>query len=162
MVECLAGACLSTTFVWGQHGGAVRRLAASRPSPLADVWLWPLCRGERRGGVALGGLIPGPSPLHARPGPDGWVLDGTSPWVTGWGLLDIRAALPELAVRAATALVVSSGSRSILAGEHPQRLAREALFLLVFGSRPLVKTGLLNRLGARRAEDADHQIRVGA
>jgi hypothetical protein len=32
--------------------------------------------------------------------------------------------------------------------QHAQRLAREALFLLVFGSRPGIKSALLRRLGA--------------
>ena len=39
----------------------------------------------------------------------------------------------ELAVRAASALVAAGGGRSVLASEHAQRLAREAMFLLVFG-----------------------------
>ncbi len=54
-----------------------------------------------------------------------------------------RAAAAELAFRAAGTLVVSAGSQAILAGQHPQRLAREALFLLVFGSRPAIKSSLL-------------------
>jgi hypothetical protein len=53
-----------------------------------------------------------------------------------------RAAAAELAMRAAAALVVASGSRSILAGSQAQRLAREALFLLVFGTRPAIKEHL--------------------
>ena len=32
--------------------------------------------------------------------------------------------------------------------QHAQRLAREAVFLLVFGSRPGIKSALLQRLGA--------------
>jgi hypothetical protein len=43
-----------------------------------------------------------------------------------------RAAASELAMRTAAALVAAQGSRAILVGEHAQRLAREALFLLVF------------------------------
>src|ERR1035438_745219 len=43
-----------------------------------------------------------------------------------------RAAAAELAMRAASALVVANGSRSILTDADPQRLAREAIFLLVF------------------------------
>jgi alkylation response protein AidB-like acyl-CoA dehydrogenase len=54
-----------------------------------------------------------------------------------------RAAAAELAFRAAGTLVASAGSQSILAGQHPQRLAREALFLLVFGSRPAIKASLV-------------------
>jgi hypothetical protein len=32
--------------------------------------------------------------------------------------------------------------------QHAQRLAREAVFLLVFGSRPAIKTALLHQLRA--------------
>jgi alkylation response protein AidB-like acyl-CoA dehydrogenase len=268
VVETLAGACLTTTFVWAQHHGLVRALAMSPPSRLRDEWLGPLCRGERRAGLALGGLLPGPPRLQARPSADGhgWIVDGTSPWVTGWGRIDVlliaargpgdtlvwlladavdgpglaagrqrlvaadasvtvqldfaglelpgerliaiapytesmysmgdvlrqngslalgvagrccrlmgpspldddlvacrqlldgadanamptaRAAASELAMRAAAVLVVAAGSRSILRDQHPQRLAREALFLLVFGSRPGIRSSLLERLNGR-------------
>ncbi len=50
-----------------------------------------------------------------------------------------RAGASVLAFQAAGLLVAAAGSHSILAGEHPQRLAREALFLQVFGSRPAIK-----------------------
>ena len=83
----LASGCLSTAFVWLQHHGAVRAVA-SAPAPLRAELLGPLCRGERRAGVALGGLLPGPPRLRARAAPGGYLLDGTSPWVTGWGLGD--------------------------------------------------------------------------
>jgi hypothetical protein len=43
---------------------------------------------------------------------------------------------------------VRDGSRSVTVDQHAQRLAREALFLLVFGSRPGIKSALLRRLGA--------------
>jgi alkylation response protein AidB-like acyl-CoA dehydrogenase len=59
-----------------------------------------------------------------------------------------RAAASELAVRATAALAVRDGSRSVTVDQHPQRLAREALFLLVFGSRPGIKSALLRRFGA--------------
>ena len=63
-------------------------------------------------------------------------------------MAEARAAASELAVRAAAALAVGDGSRSVTVDHHPQRLAREALFLLVFGSRPGIKSALLRRLGA--------------
>jgi alkylation response protein AidB-like acyl-CoA dehydrogenase len=63
-------------------------------------------------------------------------------------LPEARAAACELALRAANALTVAHGSRAILVGEHAERLAREALFLAVFGSRPPIKASLLRRLGA--------------
>ena len=270
VVEELAGGCLATTFVWLQHRGLVMTLAADgTPAALRDRWLDPACRGQVRGGIALGGLMPGPPRLHARPDGGGWRLDGDAPWVTGWGLIDLllvvarrpndtlvtlildpaaqpgltvtrerlaavnasvtvrlgfdavfvpaerragqgpfdpaeslrpdrmrvngslalglvrrcarllgsgplddelaacrerlddaitagpdamaeaRAAASELAVRAAAALAVQDGSRSVAVDQHVQRLAREALFLLVFGSRPGIRSALLRRFGAR-------------
>jgi len=44
---------------------------------------------------------------------------------------------------------VQDGSRSVAVDQHVQRLAREALFLLVFGSRPGIRSALLRRFGAR-------------
>ena len=61
-----------------------------------------------------------------------------------------RAAASELAARAAAALSVGHGSNSVMIGQHAQRLVREAQFLLVFGSRPAIKSALLRRLGAAR------------
>jgi alkylation response protein AidB-like acyl-CoA dehydrogenase len=63
-------------------------------------------------------------------------------------IADARAAASELAVRAAAALAVREGSRSAQADQLAQRLVREAMFLLVFGSRPGIKSALLRRLGA--------------
>jgi alkylation response protein AidB-like acyl-CoA dehydrogenase len=269
VVEELASGCLATTFVWMQHRGLVMTLAAEgTPAVLRDRWLGPACRGEVRGAIALGGLLPGPPRLRARPSGDGWRLDGEAPWVTGWGLTDLllvaargpddsivslildaaaqpgltvtrerlaavnasatvrlgfdgvlvpgerwagqvpfdpaeslrpdrlringslalglvrrcvrllgpgpldgelaagrerldealavgpeamaqaRAAASELAIRAAAALAVRQGSRSATADQHVQRLVREAMFLLVFGSRPGIRSALLRRLGA--------------
>jgi alkylation response protein AidB-like acyl-CoA dehydrogenase len=54
-----------------------------------------------------------------------------------------RAAASELALRAASTLSVAAGARGILAGQAAQRLLREAAFLLVFGSRPAIRTHLL-------------------
>lgn len=66
-----------------------------------------------------------------------------------------KAAAAELAHRAAAALVVATGSRSLLLSEHAQRLAREALFLLVFGSRPAVKSELLSLMSRFEAAEQD-------
>ena len=57
-----------------------------------------------------------------------------------------RARASEFAARAAHYLAVRRGSRSALAGDDADRLAREAGFLLVFGSRPAIKDELLGRL----------------
>lgn len=261
IVESLASGCLATTFVWMQHHGAVRAVADSAQPDLIEEWLDPLCRGERRAGIALAALRPGPPSVRATPVDGGYRLDGASPWVTGWGMIDVlltaarddsetaiwtlvdavpgqtlttrpldlvaanasstvevtfdghfvpaervtttlpyaqwgardaaglrmngsfalgvaaratrllgptplstrldacRAALdaatPEtlpaarasasaFAMRAATTLTVASGARSVLRDHHAQRLVREAMFLLVFGSRPAIKAALLD------------------
>jgi hypothetical protein len=51
-------------------------------------------------------------------------------------------------MRAAAALVVHQGAVAVLTDQHAQRLAREALFLLVFGSRPTIKACLGRLLSA--------------
>jgi alkylation response protein AidB-like acyl-CoA dehydrogenase len=262
VVETLAGGCLTTAFVWLQHAGVVRQIAQARAA-VRDTWLAPLCRGDRRSGVAIAGIRPGTDPLRARPSPYGWTLHGSVPWVTGWGLVDVvhvaaldddggvvwllvdagrspslrverqrlvacdasgtvtmsftghdvvgerctsrmsyddwqradvaslrgngslalgvasrcaallasdrlvaevertraqldaagtdempaaRAAVSELCWRAASQLVVATGGRAVLHDQHAQRLAREAMFLLVFGTRPPIKADLLRRL----------------
>jgi alkylation response protein AidB-like acyl-CoA dehydrogenase len=273
VIQIMAGSCLATTFVWLQHHGVVRALAAAQNEDLRSAWLGPLCRGQRRAGIALGGARPGPALLRARPAAGGYLLDGTAPWVTGWGMVDAiytlardeagqlvagllpatdgehlaarrlrlvavnasctveldftgyfvpeqlvcsvfpqrewlardaqglrangslalgvatrcceligagpldrelarlrdrldaadtdampaaRAAAAAFAFRAAGAAVAATGSRAIMAGQHPQRLAREALFLLVFGSRPAIKEHLAAMLAAPASGPADH------
>lgn len=59
-----------------------------------------------------------------------------------------RAEAAALAWRAAGMLAVHRGSSSLLLDQHPQRLAREALFLLNFGTRPAIRDRLLARFGA--------------
>jgi Acyl-CoA dehydrogenase, N-terminal domain len=271
VVEALAGGSLATAFVWVQHHGLVRALAsADAPAGLRTDWLGSLASGACRAGAAYGGLLPGPPRLRATPTrAGGWLLSGESPWVTGWGLVDVlhvaargpedtvvwlivdaverpgltahrqrvvaadaavtvrlefaglpvpasreravlpwsppdltgpplrtngslplgvagrcvsflsgraadelgaelvasrgqlddaitspypeampraRAAASELAVRAAAALAVHTGSASALVGSDAERLTREALFLLVFGTRPQIRDSLLDRL----------------
>lgn len=266
VVEALASGCLSSTLVWAQHHSLVKALMTpGAPRELRAHWLGPLCRGDRRAGVALGGVLPGPPRLLARPADGGWTLVGSSPWVSGWGMVDVvyvgarhpdgdavwlvvdavegqglsatrhrlaaldasstvevefdgtfvdgartvamsaysedsysgverlrfngylalgvarrcllllgesatgemieeldrrrsdlfnadegsiapaRAAAAYFAWRLASALVVHTGSRSLLIDEHAQRLVREAMFLLVFGTRPPIRDELLAR-----------------
>jgi alkylation response protein AidB-like acyl-CoA dehydrogenase len=59
-----------------------------------------------------------------------------------------RAAAAAFALQAASALVVHDGSRSVVVGNHAERLLREATLLLVFGSRPSIRRQLLAQLGA--------------
>jgi len=89
VVEALASGCLTTAFVWVQHLGAVLAVASSDNAALRDEWLEPLCRGERRTGLALGGAVPGPARLVARETDDGWTFDGGTPFLSGWGRVDV-------------------------------------------------------------------------
>ena len=260
--EVLSSGCLTTAFVWGQHIGLVHSLVESGTPELRAAWLEPLTRGTIRAGLALGGALPQPT-LRASRTADGWRLDGFSPFVSGWGRIDVvhtatrtedgnvvwlivdaaegpslgvqrlrlvaldatatvradfsglvvpedrvtaihpfggvtppevlrihaslalgvtarccrllgpsplddelaacrhrldaldaetiaadRAAAGALALRAATALMTATGSRSLLHTEHAQRLAREALFTAVYALRPASRDALLASLGA--------------
>ena len=263
VVEALASGCLTTTFVWVQHIGAVLAAATSENDAIAE-WVAPLCRGERRAGLALGGAVPGPPLLRATEKEGGWIFTGTSPFVSGWRRIDVihtaarsddgrlvwafvdaresdtlsvqrldlvalnatatvradfvrhpvpaarvtsalpyvegppppellrihasmplgvasrcsrllgptpleeeltrirdeldrldpatiqatRGAAGELALRASAALAVFTGSRSLLLSDHAQRLAREALFSMVYALRPGSREALLAQLGA--------------
>ncbi|MCI4066447.1 acyl-CoA/acyl-ACP dehydrogenase [Micromonospora sp. R77] len=57
-----------------------------------------------------------------------------------------RAAASHLALRACATLAVAEGSRAVLRDQHAQRLMREATFLLVFGSRPGIRSALTTAL----------------
>ncbi len=118
--------------------------------------LYTAARDARRlrtnGSLALGVAarcctMMGPSPLDGELRARREALDTAPPRA----MPAARAAASELAWRAAAVLVTVRGSQAILAGEHPQRLAREALFLLVFGSRPTIKESLAGLLTASRA-----------
>lgn len=86
--EALASGCLTTAFLWAQHLGLVHALAVSGDEELKGRWLDRVASGEVRAGLALGGALPEPT-LHARADGDGWVLDGVSPFVSGWGRIDV-------------------------------------------------------------------------
>ncbi len=86
--EELASGCLTTAFLWMQHLGLVHSLSASGPAEVAARWLAPLAAGEIRAGLGLGGALPQPT-VHARADEDGWVVDGVSPFVSGWGRIDV-------------------------------------------------------------------------
>jgi alkylation response protein AidB-like acyl-CoA dehydrogenase len=89
VIELLAAANLAPTFVWMQH---FRLLAAlmdpSTPDDLQAL-LPRAISGDLTGGVALGGLLPGPARLRAVHSDEGWILNGNAPWVSGWGVVDV-------------------------------------------------------------------------
>jgi alkylation response protein AidB-like acyl-CoA dehydrogenase len=89
VAEALAGADASTWFVQAQHHSPVRMLAA-HPSAASDHYLPRLARGELVAGIAFSHLRRFPQrPLTATRTRNGWRLDGTAPWYTGWGLNDV-------------------------------------------------------------------------
>jgi hypothetical protein len=65
------------------------------------------------------------------------------------GLPRARAAASELALEAATSLVIETGGRAALVDSLAQLLARQAIFLLVFGQTPAIKTEQMGPRGRR-------------
>lgn len=60
-----------------------------------------------------------------------------------------RALASDLAWHAAQVLLVTAGGAGLAMGAAPQRLAREAMLLQVFGSRPSIRRAHLARLAGR-------------
>ncbi len=89
ILETLAGGCLTTAFVWAQHGGGSAN-AARMPSgsPLHARWARALATGQARSGVAFAHILRPEPCLFAERSGDGWVLRGVAPFVTGWGHID--------------------------------------------------------------------------
>jgi len=87
-IEAVAGGCLTTALVWFQHFGLLGNTVFG-PDHLRERWAEDVVRGRLRGGIAFGGLLPGPPVLTAAPVEGGWVLDGHAPWVSGWGRIDL-------------------------------------------------------------------------
>jgi alkylation response protein AidB-like acyl-CoA dehydrogenase len=65
---------------------------------LRERYLPDLVSGRRRAGIALAGVRPGPDQVRVVDRSDGWLLNGTAPWVTGWDLIDtVQVAAVDLA-----------------------------------------------------------------
>ncbi len=89
ILEALAGGCLTTAFVWAQHGGGSAN-AARMPagSPLHERWAQALATGAQRSGVAFAHVLRPEPCLFAERSGGGWNLRGVAPFVTGWGHID--------------------------------------------------------------------------
>ncbi len=89
IIETFASGCLTTTFVYTQH------LGAASDGPVRDELAADLAAGDKRGGVAFAHMLrPGTPMTTVEPtdgvsGESGWLLNGTAPWVTGWGHIDV-------------------------------------------------------------------------
>ncbi|MDB4339096.1 acyl-CoA/acyl-ACP dehydrogenase [Rubripirellula sp.] len=84
----LAESDLVTTFVITQYMGAIRRIAASEHSSVADNWLERLVEGKVYATVGISHLTTSrrhlaEPVLRAKETTDGFILSGMSPWVTG-------------------------------------------------------------------------------
>lgn len=92
VLETLAGGCLTTAFVWAQHLGAARA-ASTSSGPVRARWSARLAGGDARGGVAFAHILRPGDPLTAATRGDGcWRFNGSAPWVTGWGYIDVMHA----------------------------------------------------------------------
>jgi alkylation response protein AidB-like acyl-CoA dehydrogenase len=143
--EELASGCLTTAFLWMQHLGLVHTLASSGPAGVAARWLAPLAAGEIRAGLGLGGALPQPT-VHARADNDGWIVDGVSPFVSGWGRIDVI----HLAARTADGQIVWLIAD---AAEGPA-LRAERLHLAALNATATVRVTFTQlRVGADRVTD---------
>jgi alkylation response protein AidB-like acyl-CoA dehydrogenase len=128
------------------HRAPVGRLV--HRAPLAGLLAADAATLRVNGSLALGLVrrctrLLGPSPLDDDLAAVRTRLDAAAPV----DLPGARAEAAALAHRAAGALVVATGSVAVRAGSDAGRTAREAVFLLVFGSRPPIRASLLARLG---------------
>ncbi len=137
MVEELAAACLASTFVWIQHFRLLAAALEGAAPPELRARRADIIAGATKGGVVLGGALPGPVRLRATPTTRGWSLEGVAPWVSGWGLVDelfVAARAPDdtvvsflLAARDQPGLVVARQHLAALNATVTVRLTFESL-----------------------------------
>jgi len=143
----LVGTNASGTFTLSFRGHPVAADRIVETLPFAEVAANDPSTLRTNGSLALGVAarccaLLGAGPLDDALGEVRAALDDATPA----SLPAARARASELAVRAAAALIVEQGGRAIVMDHHAQRLAREALFLLVFGSRSSIRDELLQLL----------------
>ncbi len=124
VTEAVAGGCGATAFIWAQHHGAVRRCAGG-DGPAREIWLPQLCDGSVLAGIGFAYLRrPGPAVVRATDAGDGWRLEGTAPWITGWGRADVFVIMARADDgRVVTVMVDRPYERSELTAGPTQRLA---------------------------------------
>jgi alkylation response protein AidB-like acyl-CoA dehydrogenase len=122
--EAIAGGCGATAFVWAQHHGAVRRLVGG-DGPARERWLPTLCDGSTLAGIGFAYLRrPGPPVVRARPTSLGWVIDGSAPWITGWGTIGALVVMARADDGAVVTVVVDRpGDDPALRAGPPQPLS---------------------------------------
>jgi alkylation response protein AidB-like acyl-CoA dehydrogenase len=89
ITETLASYCGVTTFIQAQHHGPSRMILGGPNEALKTHVLPELAAGRMMCAVSFAHLRrPGPPVLSATPVDGGYRLNGTAPWVTGWGLMN--------------------------------------------------------------------------
>lgn len=89
VLASIAGGCGATYFVWVQHHGVLRTLAASPNDALRCGMLPEMQTGDLLAGVAFAHVRRAGKPaVKATKTAAGWRLDGTAPWATSWGIAD--------------------------------------------------------------------------
>jgi alkylation response protein AidB-like acyl-CoA dehydrogenase len=161
-VEELAAACLATTFVWIQHFRLLAAVLDPTGPPILRNQYFKVISGEVRGGVALGGLQPGPARLHATPTPDGWRLDGDAPWVSGWGVVDelfIAARGPDNTV---VNIVIDAHEQQGLevTRHHLSALNASATVRLVFNSLAVESERMVGQIPHDPSRETPEGLRV--
>jgi alkylation response protein AidB-like acyl-CoA dehydrogenase len=94
--EVLTAACGSTWFILTQHYGACGMVASN--AVLREKILREMAAGRHYVGVGFGHLRRPDPVLRAEAVENGWLLNGTAPWVTGWPILSgviFGAVLPD-------------------------------------------------------------------
>lgn len=145
VLEAVAGGCGATSFVWAQHHGAVRRVAAA-DGPARATWLPRLCDGSTLAGIGFAYLRRSGTPaVRATPSRGGWRIDGEAPWITGWGLIDALVLMARADDGAVVTVIVDRPAEI----EALRPGARQALS--VMGSTGTVALGI----EALEVSDAD-------
>ena len=87
--ELMASACGVTAFVQQQLHAGGGFVGGARSEDLKRDKLPRFASGKELCGVAFSHLRrPGPPMVTATAADGGWLVSGTAPWVTGWGILD--------------------------------------------------------------------------
>src|SRR3984957_11290423 len=105
----------------------------ARAAPAASLPSASRSPGPTRAAHALSGLIPGPPQLSAEPAGGGWRLDGTAPWVTGWGLIDLVQVVARGPDDTVVTLIMDGAAQSGLTVTRQRLVAVDAAVTVRLG-----------------------------
>ncbi len=81
----LASGCGATAFAFAQHHGTLGAVCSTDNQELQQRWQPALVKNDLAGIGYAHVRRGGPPVLSAAPVGDGWVFNGSAPWVTSWG-----------------------------------------------------------------------------